>query len=74
MYAPWKDFRGKRPLANVRLRGLAPGFSRTTTVALATGRAYNGPLCFSRMIGTARGFRSPPRSLAWNPVLSGGDL
>jgi len=42
----------------------APGFSRTTTVALATGRAYNGPLCFSRMIGTAdRGSAAPSRDL-----------
>lgn len=52
-YAAWKDFRTKRPLANVhRASRPAPGFARTTTtVALATGRAYNGPLCFSRMIG-----------------------
>lgn len=26
-------------------------FSTPTTVALATGRGYNGPLCFSRSIG-----------------------
>lgn len=37
----------------------APDFSRTTTVALATGRAYNGPLCFSRMIGAAKGVPGP---------------
>lgn len=55
-----KDFRGKRPLANVRQQSCAPGFGGTTTVALATGRAYNGPLCFSRMmIGTARGAGNP---------------
>jgi len=43
-------------------RAAAPGFASTTTVALATGRAYNGPLCFSRMIGIKGG-----RGAAVNP-------
>lgn len=55
-------------------------FSTSTTVALATGRGYNGPLCFSRSIRTpggrldARGGHQPPRSLGQNPLLSGEDL
>lgn len=55
-------------------------FSTPTTVALATGRGYNGPLCFSRSIRTpggrvdARGGHQPPRSLGQNPLLSGEDL
>lgn len=56
-------------------------FSTPTTVALATGRGYNGPLCFSRSIGMlgcgggGEGAHQPPRSLlGQNPLLSGEDL
>lgn len=56
---PPRGFSAKRPLANVRQartkRNLLHPVSTPTTVALATGRGYNGPLCFSRSIGMPEG-------------------
>jgi len=77
MYASWKDFRGKRPLANVRLRD--PACTRfqqddDSRISHRTSLQWT-PLFFTHDRDGGSGVRGPlARSLARNPVLSGGDL
>lgn len=78
---PREDFRlNDRWLMFVEDETSCTRFPTPTTVALATARGYNGPLCFSRSIGMpgeragTTGGHQPPRSLGRNPLLSGQDL
>lgn len=71
-----KDFRAKRPLANVRRRGPACTRFRQddddSRISHRTSLQWT-PLFFTHDREPRGGLR-PPRSLARNPVLSGGDL
>lgn len=71
MYAPWKDFRGKRPLANVLLRGLAcTRFQQDddSRISHRTSLQWT-PLFFTHDRGS-EGVRSPLDLLPETPYLA----